>query len=104
VKKSYLLTKQAEADLREITLYTLKQWGKLQCNSYIAELEKKAEDVATGKGFYKEIPALLPNLRVVLAGKHYIFCLPQENSPALILAILHEKMDLVARLKHRLPS
>ena len=102
MKKSYVLTKSAEADLREITRYTLEQWGLAQCSSYIADIEQKAEAVATGKGFFKEMPALLPNLRVVLSGKHYIFCLPQQNAPALILAILHERMDLVSRLKHRL--
>lgn len=102
MKKSYILTKSAEADLREITRYTLEQWGAAQCSSYIADIEQKAEAVATGKGFFKEMPALMPNLRVVLSGKHYIFCLPQQNAPALILAILHERMDVVARLKHRL--
>jgi toxin ParE1/3/4 len=33
---------------------------------------------------------------------HYIFCLPQHDAPALVVAILHERMDIMARLKHRL--
>ncbi len=102
MKKYYVLTKSAEADLREITRYTLEQWGVAQCSTYIADIEQKAEALATGKGIFQEMSALMPNLRVVLSGKHYIFCLPQQNAPAIILAILHEKMDVVARLKHRL--
>ncbi len=102
MKKYYVLTKSAEADLREITRYTLEQWGAAQCSAYIADIEQKAEALATGKGAFQEMSALIPNLRVVLSGKHYIFCLPQQNAPAIILAILHEKMDVVARLKHRL--
>lgn len=102
MKKYYVLTKSAEADLREITRYTLEQWGAAQCSAYIADIEQKAEALATGKGVFQEMSALMPNLRMVLSGKHYIFCLPQQNAPAIILAILHEKMDVVARLKHRL--
>lgn len=102
MKKSYVLTKSAEADLREIIRYSLEQWGAVQCSSYIADIEQKAEALATGKAAFKEMDALMSNLRVVLSGKHYIFCLPQNNGPAIILAILHEKMDVVARLKHRI--
>jgi plasmid stabilization system protein ParE len=37
-----------------------------------------------------------------LVGRHYLFCLPRQGQPALILAILHERMDLMTRLKGRL--
>ena len=33
---------------------------------------------------------------------HYVFCLPRETAPALIVAIFHERMDLMARLADRL--
>ncbi len=102
MKKSYVLTKSAEADIREITRYTQTQWGMEQCRIYIAAIEEKAEALATGQGLFKDMSALIPKLRVVLSGKHYIFCLPQHNAQAIILAILHERMDIVARLKHRL--
>jgi plasmid stabilization system protein ParE len=50
VKRSYVLTKGAEADLREITRYTAKQWGVEQCRIYISALEEKAQELANGKG------------------------------------------------------
>lgn len=102
MRKSYTLTKSAKADLQEITRYTLEQWGLAQCHTYIADIEKKAEALSTGNGVFKDMSAIMPNLRVAVSGKHYIFCLPQQNAPAIILAILHEKMDMIARLKHRL--
>jgi toxin ParE1/3/4 len=46
--------------------------------------------------------SLLPGLRMKAVGRHYIFCLPQTNGPALILAILHERMDVILRLKDSL--
>ncbi len=33
---------------------------------------------------------------------HYVFCLPRENATALIVAIFHERMELMVRLAHRL--
>ena len=45
---------------------------------------------------------LLPGLRMASCGKHFIFCMPQAGRPSVILAILHERMDLMARLKNRL--
>jgi toxin ParE1/3/4 len=46
--------------------------------------------------------SLLPGLRVAACRKHYIFCMHRADAPAQILAILHERMDVIARLKSRL--
>jgi len=43
-----------------------------------------------------------PGLRVKRAGHRYVLCLPRTDEPALIFAILHERMDLDARLRTRL--
>lgn len=100
--RPYVLTKGAEADLHDITHYTIAQWGVEQCRTYIAALEGKAEAVARGQGIFKDMSFLIPGLRVATSGKHYIFCVPQTNGPSIILAILHERMDMLARLKSRL--
>ncbi len=100
--RSYILTKGAEADLQDITHYTVAQWGTDQCRTYIAALEEKAEAVARGQGVFKDMSSVMPGLRVATSGKHYIFCLPQTGGPSIILAILHERMDLLARLKSQL--
>ena len=33
---------------------------------------------------------------------HYVFCLPHGSAPALVVAIFHERMDLMVRLSERL--
>lgn len=33
---------------------------------------------------------------------HFVFCVLRPGKPALVLAILHPRMDLMARLKRRL--
>lgn len=60
------------------------------------------EDIAAGKVPFKDLSALYPALRMARCQHHYIFCLPRDHAPALIVAILHERMDLMGRLADRL--
>jgi plasmid stabilization system protein ParE len=98
----YVLSSAAEADLRDIVRYTRKQWGDAQTRSYMTKLKGCIESLATGAGFFKDMDALYPALRMVHCEHHYIFCLPRDDAPALVVAIFHERMDLMARLVDRL--
>ncbi|WP_369935560.1 type II toxin-antitoxin system RelE/ParE family toxin [Xanthomonas tesorieronis] len=100
--KGYVLTEAAEADLRSVVRYTMQRWGEPQVRRYIAELEQGIARLAKGEGSFRELGALYPALRVAHCAHHYVFCLPRENAPALIVAIFHERMDLMARLAGRL--
>nr|WP_255210280.1 type II toxin-antitoxin system RelE/ParE family toxin [Sphingobium cloacae] len=46
--------------------------------------------------------ALHPGLRMVRCEHHYVFCLPRDDAPALVVAIFHERMDPMVRLADRL--
>lgn len=98
----YVLTAAAEADLRDIIRYTRQRWGDAQVRSYIGKLRVGIERVALGQGFFKDMTALHPGLRMALCERHYVFCLPRDDAPALIVAIFHERMDLMTRLAARL--
>lgn len=98
----YILTRSAAADLNDIVRYTVQTWGHDQCRDYVAQLEKAATELALEQGIFRSRDDLLPGLRVRRAGHHFLFCLPREDQPALILAILHERMDTIARLQERL--
>jgi len=99
---SYVLTDAAEADLRGIIRYTRTQWGAAQIRRYVAKLKAGMANVSIGKGVFKEMDALYPKLRMTYCEHHIIFCLPRENAPALVVAILHERMDLLVRIADRL--
>ncbi|SCM71173.1 Toxin ParE [uncultured Pleomorphomonas sp.] len=99
---NYVLTDDAEADLRGIVRYTRKEWGAAQVRTYVAKLKAGIACVAAGQGVFKELDALYPALRMACCEHHYIFCLPRENAPALIVAIFHERMNLMVRLADRL--
>jgi len=99
---TYVYTRQAEAELREIVRYTTRQWGVAQARVYARQIDAVAAALAAGQGVFKDWGDLLPGLRVQAAGSHYVFCVHRPGQTALILAILHQRMDLMARLKDRL--
>ncbi|MBK5937724.1 type II toxin-antitoxin system RelE/ParE family toxin [Halochromatium roseum] len=99
---AYILSRGAAEDLREITRYTHRERGTEQCRAYLQQIENAATELALGEGVFRTRDDLYPGVRVRRAGHHYIFCLPRPDEPALILAILHERMDLIARLSERL--
>ncbi len=98
----YVLTIEAEADLRGIIRYTRKQWGDAQVRRYIAKLDRCMVRLAAASGVFKDMSALYPSLWMEHCEHHYVFCLPRTNAPALIVAIFHEHMNLMARLSVRL--
>ncbi|MEL4378366.1 type II toxin-antitoxin system RelE/ParE family toxin [Brucella cytisi] len=99
---AYILTVHAEADMRHIIRYTRKQWGAAQVRRYVGKLEQGIAALAVGQGIFKDMSALFPELRMAHCQHHYVFCLPRESAPALVVAIFHERMDLMARLADRL--
>jgi len=102
VTRPYVLTHGAAGDLNEIVRYTSKNWGQAQCRAYVSRIESAATELAYGQGVFRNRGDLVPGLRVRRVEHHYVFCLPRIDQPALILAILHERMDMIARLKSRL--
>lgn len=98
----YVLTDAAEADLRSIIRYTRKQWGAAQVRRYIGDLDAGIIRLVAHDATFKDMSALYSGLRTARCGHHYVFCLPRVNAPALIVAILHERMDLMTRLADRL--
>ncbi|MCX7285260.1 MAG: type II toxin-antitoxin system RelE/ParE family toxin [Novosphingobium sp.] len=59
-------------------------------------------ELAAGTVQFKDMGALYTGLRMLRCQHHYIFCLPRDAAPALVVAILHERMDLMTRLAARL--
>jgi toxin ParE1/3/4 len=100
--KHYLLTAKAESDLRNIIQYTRSEWGNTQTRRYIEKLEQGIVSLIEGKHGSKDMDDLYPKLRMKKCEHHYIFCLPRDHQPSLIIAIFHERMDLMKRLSDRL--
>ena len=55
---NYVLTDDAEADLRGIVRYTRKEWGAAQVRTYVSKLKAGIACVAAGQGIFQELDAL----------------------------------------------
>lgn len=95
---------RAAAELRAIARHSQQHWGGTKARQYIQAIEDAAGDLAAGRGTFKDLSALHSGLRASKAGSHYVFCLVRHGEPALVLAILHERMDLIRRLQARILS
>lgn len=100
--RSYILTDDAANDMRGIIRNTRKTWGAAQARRYADSLEKGIIRLAGDPARFRDMGALYPGLRMAHCDHHYVFCLPRDEAPALIVAILHERMDLMTRLADRL--
>lgn len=101
---SYELTSYAEEDLADIIEYTVNNYGIAQARDYVAALETCAENLAGSQGFYRELKNIHPHLRVTRCQHHYIFGITRSGSPMVVIAIYHERMDVLQRLRTRLKN
>ena len=99
---NYELTEAADKDLESIALYTISQWGSNQALRYGSFLNAHLEAIGRGEARTRIFLPNRPELRVSRARHHYVFHLERENQCPLILAVFHESMDLMTRLRARL--
>ena len=98
----YRLTPDAEEDLLKIAIYTIETWGLQQADAYEAALESCFQAIGEREAHTSAPITHRPELQVTRCQHHYVFWLREQNTHALIVAILHEKMDLMVRLRERL--
>ena len=100
--RPYKITEDAEADLLKIWQYTAKTWGRAQADNYFHQIEDCFNKIAAGKARSRQPLAAHKKLKSVRYEHHYVFFLA-ESEPV-IMAILHEKMNFIARLEKRLKA
>ncbi len=90
-------TPQVEQDLIEIWQYTAEKWGEAQADTYLHKIETCFEKIGRGT---TRLKYLIKNVHFIRCGHHYIFVYTEKKP--IIIAVLHEKMDVLSRLKKRL--
>jgi plasmid stabilization system protein ParE len=97
----YELTTLAQEDLKDIARYTLTQWSENQSLHYAELLEKRFCEIAARTAYSRPLSSRYPQVLVNRCEHHYIFYIHQEKKPPRIIAILHERMNMLKRLKNR---
>lgn len=98
----YRLEEAAEADLHEIGRYTVGQWGLDQAVRYLDEFDRHFRDVAARRVSERVVFEHREEFCYSKCQHHYVFFTREGNGDVLVLAFLHEAMDLIARLHDRL--
>ena len=95
----YDITKEATEDLYRIWEYTVDTWSEEQADTYYALIESGMDKVAeVPEQVGKPYDEIFPGLRGYHVRRHMLFFVLQDNGRALIVRILHEKMDYARHL------
>lgn len=97
----YVLEREAEHDLLEIGRHTARTWSFEQADLYLSALEEHFEAIARNDAIEKPVFDGRGDLRVSRCQHHYIFFVRDGEGRVVVLAVLHETMDLIARITKR---
>ena len=89
-------------DLEAVFDYTIDRWGIEQAHRYKSKIVQHLNSIAQGKARLKTFLETRPELQVSRCEHHYVFHLVRENQAPLIIAILHERMNMIDRIRNRL--
>jgi toxin ParE1/3/4 len=98
--RPYDLTLPAEEDLIDIWSYTDEKWSTKQADSYIHQLHACFDKIAHGQAAARLLPEIHVELGASLCQQHRVFYLRREK--LIIIAVFHQRMDLLSRLADRL--
>jgi len=99
----YRITPEAKEDLRDIARYTHDTRGESRHERYRDQLAKCFHRIASAEIVPRHFSDTFPDWRVVRCEHHYVFYVDTETgSPVSILAVLHENINCLAKLKNRL--
>jgi plasmid stabilization system protein ParE len=97
----YELTPDVDADLEEIARYTILEWSSEQASVYLDKLHICFQQIAAKKVNSQAFSKQFPHLLATRCEHHYVFYLRSKKAKPVIIAVLHERMDMVNRLKER---
>ena len=94
------VAQDAERDLVDIWSYTAETWGHEQADRYQNTLFECAERLLEGVAVLRSVPGA-EAVEAMNCKEHVIFA-TRRSTGIVILAILHQRMDLARRLANRL--
>ena len=90
----YDLTPKATEDLYDIWSYTVDTWSEEQAGRYYGRLITSFQTIASHPDLNgKSYDSIRKGLRGLRVGRHIVFYVKPSSGKALIIRILHERMD-----------
>lgn len=97
---SFRVSKAAEADIRQIARYTQNEWGARQRRLYLSGLNDEFKALSQNPLLVPERAEFEPPVRIRRYERHLIVYVI-EDSDILIVRVLHQNMDVPARLSDK---
>jgi len=97
LNSKYQIRAAAQADLESIWLYTYKQWGIVQADTYIESLIERFEWLAENPALGKARNDIKQRYFCFPQGMHLVFYL-QKNKQIEIIGVPHQSMDIIEYL------
>lgn len=94
----YVLSPAAKADLDGIWDYTVRHWGEPQAERYAQMIRAGCEALASGVRLGRDASAIRAGYRTLPVGSHLLFYRVVPSGEIEIVRILHQSMDVSARL------
>jgi plasmid stabilization system protein ParE len=96
LRKSYLLTARAEADLREARTWSLARWGKALTNRYFEDLHEGAQYIAQNHTSLRDRHELAGGTALLIfpVREHYIVYEPLAAKLIAVVAVIRQGRDI----------
>ena len=91
---TYRVHERAQADLEEIWLYSVEQWGVEQADRYIENLVSRFEWLAAHPLLGKARDDIKAGYFCYPEGRHLIFYVLHDEEVE-IIGVLHQRMDII---------
>jgi plasmid stabilization system protein ParE len=90
----------AQERILEIWYYTEKKWSEKQADAYVRELVAEIETVAVQRHRWRPVfDGALQGVYFFRHRHHYVFFRELSKKRLGVISVLHEKMDIPARLR-----
>jgi plasmid stabilization system protein ParE len=90
----------AKERILEIWAYTEKKWSEKQADAYVRELVAEIETVAVQRHRWRPVlDGALQGVYFFRHRHHYVFFRELSKKRLGVISVLHEKMDIPARLR-----
>ena|SRR3989304_10602939 len=91
---AFKVTRKAQADLIAIGRFTLKEWGTLQRNNYLLQLDHCFSQLSEHPAIGSACDFIAAGYRKFPQGSHLIFYKRGPKGIVEIIRVLHESMDV----------
>lgn len=97
MKPKFQFTKEADADLEDISFYTYVKFGEKQAEKYLANLKEGVITLSRNPFIGKDVSDMGTEFKMFTFKSHAIFYLTREDD-ILIVRILGQSMDYLQHL------